>query len=79
MTRRHILPERRLPCRQTQCRALHRRVERRQDMGAVGSPPCFDSTAIPGLRVLWAQGIERGTREQDPGVYTPKQRSEFSH
>jgi hypothetical protein len=31
------------------------------------------------LRVLWAQGIERGTREQDPGVYTPKQRSEFSH
>jgi hypothetical protein len=26
-----------------------------------------------------SQGIERGTRERDPGLYTSRQRSEFSH
>jgi hypothetical protein len=55
------------------------RVAARQDMGAGASPWCLDPTAIPGLGVLWAQGIEQDPGSRIPGVYTPKQRSEFSH
>jgi hypothetical protein len=40
-----------------------------RDMGAGACPPCLDPTAIPGLRVLWAQGLGRGPSSRAPGVY----------
>jgi hypothetical protein len=37
-------------------------------MGAAASPPCLDPTAIPGLGVLWAQGLGRGPSSRALGV-----------